>query len=1132
MSKAYRSIWPKRSGIFNKTLIASVLACVISSGFFVPTYAVELMDSYVQKNQAMQEWCYNNGFHFTEDNPVSVADANDAIVNYFKEKYNDPDVNASLSYMFFDDNNNVYFGGNFYSKNRTKYKHDSMTGGYSAEFVVSFDELMEMGSANGLFANAYSNQFLSNYSSVNQGVRALAKGNNSVALGTNAVVNEDAVGSLALGSGSNVSSEKSVALGLHAVVNEGSPYSAAIGFNSSVTGDKALALGANSIASGSKSVVLGSDSFAYGNNALALGSDSFAHSYKSVAIGGGTAKGNYGASIAIGDNSQALKDNSIAIGSNSYADGSTSLSLGNNSKAYGYGSVSLGNALTGLSSANSTEIPTNFNIAIGENAKAYGLASISLGEQSLSYNPYSVAVGKEAFATGQSSSAFGNNSKAYGSGSTAIGGALAGKSFFNSDETPSNQAVAVGYLSVAAGNESLALGIESKSYGVKSVAIAGGIAGKPNVTSTDKPTNYNIAVGGDSIASKVYSTAIGNHSIATGDSSTSLGYESRASGSSSIALGRNSKAFGTFSVALGGGKAGNQAESPTGYNVALGFNATASHAGSVALGNESVTSEDNSISVGNSSLKRKISNVKAGTLSSISSDAVTGAQLYATNQNVSGFASDINRNKENIRELNTSVTAALSSVSSTSTLVDTINNLKADASLNNLTAAGKNVIATAAVRAVQEYMSANPPTIGLSNANNTLPVMDAGNGSLYVGEGSTVTGNQSIAIGTGNQVNANNAGAFGDPSIINADGSYVLGNDDTVNTGAVNSFIVGNDSVSDAEGSLLMGSRITSTGRNGVALGNDSRVSAENAVALGYGSVADEENTLSIGNGTLKRRITNMADGILSDGSPDAVTGSQLYATNERVKANEEAITKKADVDASNIDIDKWTEKLGTGKIEEGNGGLVTGGTVYDAVTNMKDAITNASPVKVDGNTIYIGADMGGNTISVANSKGESRTITGVATNPADASSAANVGYVNAVGENIMASVNTSLHEADTKMNKIGANAAALASLTPASFEGDEKWSLAASVGHYKGETAGAVGAFYKPTENVMMNVRGAVGNGENMIGAGVAVSLNKGDIPGVTKRQLAAEVVSLKARIERLEAALLQAQSERKDKE
>ena len=192
----------------------------------------------------------------------------------------------------------------------------------------------------------------------------------------------------------------------------------------------------------------------------------------------------------------------------------------------------------------------------------------------------------------------------------------------------------------------------------------------------------------------------------------------------------------------------------------------------------------------------------------------------------------------------------------------------------------------------------------------------------------------------------------------------------------------------------------------------------------------------------------------------------------------------------------------------------------------MKTEIMNASPVKVEDNTIFIGKDIGGNTISVANNEGQGRTVTGIITDPQDASSADTVGYVNAVNESVIGSMNNALQKADTKMNKIGANAAALASLTPASFEGDEKWSLAAAVGHYKGETAGAVGAFYKPTENVMMNIRGAVGNGENMIGAGVAVSLNKGDIPGVTKRQLARTV---NAQAEEIKSMRLEQEQNRK---
>ena len=113
----------------------------------------------------------------------------------------------------------------------------------------------------------------------------------------------------------------------------------------------------------------------------------------------------------------------------------------------------------------------------------------------------------------------------------------------------------------------------------------------------------------------------------------------------------------------------------------------------------------------------RLTNLAQGTLSASSTDAVTGAQLYATNQNISGFAADINRNKANIRDLNTSVSSALDAVSSASLLVDTINGLKADASLNNLTDAGRQVIASAAANAVQEYMAAS----GTNSTNSASP---------------------------------------------------------------------------------------------------------------------------------------------------------------------------------------------------------------------------------------------------------------------------------------------------------------------------------------------------------------------------------------------------------------------------
>ena len=353
----------------------------------------------------------------------------------------------------------------------------------------------------------------------------------------------------------------------------------------------------------------------------------------------------------------------------------------------------------------------------------------------------------------------------------------------------------------------------------------------------------------------------------------------------------------------------------------------------------------------------------------------------------------------------------------------------------------------------------------MSSNSNTLNVTDAGNGSLHVGEGSVVNGSQSIAIGVGNQVNANNSGAFGDPSIINADESYVLGNDDTINTGATGSFIVGNDSVSNAEGSLIFGSNVTSDGKNSVALGNNTQVLGVNSVALGSGSVASDDNVVSLGNTDLKRRIVNLKDGTVAKDSSDAVTGGQLFSTNERVKAVEDSLADKAAVDASNIDIAKWADKLGTGQVEEGNENLVTGGTVYRAMEDYSSRNSVASfdsqnnQLRIGGSSQFDAVD----TVSVAKSDGSSRVITGVATNPLDNSSAANVGYVNAVSDNLINSVNNSFNQMDRKVDKVGANAAALASLTPASFDGDERWSLAASVGSYHGQTAGAVGAFYKP---------------------------------------------------------------------
>jgi len=71
-------------------------------------------------------------------------------------------------------------------------------------------------------------------------------------------------------------------------------------------------------------------------------------------------------------------------------------------------------------------------------------------------------------------------------------------------------------------------------------------------------------------------------------------------------------------------------------------------------------------------------------------------------------------------------------------------------------------------------------------------------------------------------------------------------------------------------------------------------------------------------------------------------------------------------------------------------------------------------------------------------------------------------------------------------VNKVGANAAALAALHPQDFDPDDKWDFAAGYGNYKDAHAIAVGAFYRPNEDTMLSVGGSFGGGENMVNAGI----------------------------------------------
>lgn len=499
-----------------------------------------------------------------------------------------------------------------------------------------------------------------------------------------------------------------------------------------------------------------------------------------------------------------------------------------------------------------------------------------------------------------------------------------------------------------------------------------------------------------------------------------------------------------------------------------------------------------------------LTNVKDGALSANSMDAVNGRQLYRTNQNVTANTNAINDINDRI-----GTTQDGNYISSTNTVgenlgaldselknvSDTVNNFqmeidgKANVDLDNISDAGKTVINDIAKNAVKVtgsgYATVTSNEVGGAMVYN---VDVQANGQVAEGDDGLITG------GTVYEALQNQAGDFADALAGKA------------NVDASN--------VTDAE---AWGEKIA-TGK--IEKGDVRAVSGDTVAEMAEGFEADlhykankDLSNITIGGRevireTMKEDLDKKADITYVDAGLAE-------------KADKADLDKKANVDASNIKVDAWDKVLGTGEVAEGETHLVNGGTVYDAIQKIN---RNNGLVEIgEDDTITIGAKEGGNVIDVSNKHGEGRVIKGVMTDPTDASSAANVGYVNAVGEGILEQVGGELHKMNGRVNRVGANAAAMASLEPVFNDGDERWTLSASLGNFRDETAAAVGLFYRPSDKVLVNVRGTVGGSENMVGGGVSVALDKGENLGLSKAQLTREVRVMRAEREQDKAQIAQ---------
>ncbi len=153
-------------------------------------------------------------------------------------------------------------------------------------------------------------------------------------------------------------------------------------------------------------------------------------------------------------------------------------------------------------------------------------------------------------------------------------------------------------------------------------------------------------------------------------------------------------------------------------------------------------------------------------------------------------------------------------------------------------------------------------------------------------------------------------------------------------------------------------------------------------------------------------------------------------------------------------------------------------------------------------------------TVSIG-SKGMERTITNVA--------AGRVQYdsTGAVNGSQLYATNQAVETLSRRINKLGANAAAMAALHPLDFDPDDKWDFAAGVGRYRSVHAVALGVFYRPNEDTMISVSGNLGSGDKMVNAGISLKIGQGNHVSTSKVAMAKEIKELRNEIAEMRSLL-----------
>ena len=294
-----------------------------------------------------------------------------------------------------------------------------------------------------------------------------------------------------------------------------------------------------------------------------------------------------------------------------------------------------------------------------------------------------------------------------------------------------------------------------------------------------------------------------------------------------------------------------------------------------------------------------------------------------------------------------------------------------------------------------------------------------------------------------------------------------------------------------------------------------SMIGVNNTVTGVRGNQSKDNLAIGVGNtGTKVQHMTVIGSkNTVSDANNTLVLGDNRTVTsanNTVILGSSDNGTTTTVNDAVAVGHNTEVSVVGGTAIGSGSKATVAAGAVgYDVLTNAPSTETSSTWVST-ASAVSVG-DVDNNV---------TRQITSVAagTNDTDAVNVAQLKLLrNNVGgditniQNNITNINGNIARLDKRVNRGVAGAAALAALHPLDFDPDAKWDFAAGYGHYHNGNAAALGAFYRPNEDVQLSVGSTVGNGETVVNAGLSVKVGAHSNVSRSRVAIGKEVLELK---------------------